>query len=179
MDEIKAGKQLKKTNSQHALELAAAPRPPPQDSLQAQILTAQLVDVPSIHKTVWQFAIPSPCDHLKNPRPEPRVAPPPPPEPVPEPKAKEASVPNDGRPIAPYVDANGPIAEWKRKIMQKKLDVEWVRVVSTIVSLSDCSPGGETSQDQRGEAKGSEVGGCSCVEACDDGKEGSRARYVC
>ncbi len=42
---------------------------------------------------------------------------------------QDAAFINDGRPLAPEVDEKGEkIADWKRKVMQKKLDAQWVRV---------------------------------------------------
>ncbi len=56
MEEIKAGRQLKKTNSAHALDIAAAVTSEP-NSLQSQILSTQLTEVQSFHKTVLFFII--------------------------------------------------------------------------------------------------------------------------
>lgn len=86
-----------------------------QSDLVREITTTQLVPTESIHK-----APPPPAVVVATPPP---VATPPSAAPAGNTGASEGA---DGRPLAPHVDALGkPVPEWKRKILQRKLDAEF------------------------------------------------------
>jgi epidermal growth factor receptor kinase substrate 8 len=121
--EIRAGGRLRKVSA----DGKGAGAPPPQDNLQSEILGAKLKEVDSRHKRPG--SVYDPFGASAPPPPPPVVHQPPPAAPAASAKgAAEGSLapPKDGRPIAPFFEPTGePIADWKRRVLQKKLDTEW------------------------------------------------------
>lgn len=108
-------------------ESAGAPPPPPAfeaSPLVQEIQSTKLLKTESMHKISVPPTLVPPVKQSATP-----AAPAPAAMPTPTPPSEAVSGGADGdgqRPIAPRVDALGkPIPEWKRKILQRKLDAEW------------------------------------------------------
>ncbi|EDQ85504.1 uncharacterized protein MONBRDRAFT_34215 [Monosiga brevicollis MX1] len=112
LSEIRSGIQLKKTSSSVAL----APPPPAETSFSRDIQQAALQPVDSYHKMDYK-------------PPAVAAAPAPPPSTTTAKGTSEGQMPapgSGGRPVAPTHGPDGDqLPDWKRKVLQKKLDDEW------------------------------------------------------
>eukprot|EP00056_Hartaetosiga_gracilis_P007251 m.105849 g.105849 ORF g.105849 m.105849 type:complete len:419 (+) comp12664_c0_seq1:2-1258(+) len=121
--EIQQGKKLRKASSRVNLN-EGAERLPPSNPFLREIEEKKLKPTDSYFKNETP---PPPPPQVS----QPQHVPPPPVQQQQQPWKKKSAlpdkfqVPTDGRPVAPSKDAQGPIPDWKRKVLQGRLDKEW------------------------------------------------------
>ncbi|EGD72942.1 hypothetical protein PTSG_04674 [Salpingoeca rosetta] len=137
--EIRAKKQLRKTDNSGILTSSTRPRTSTSSegvmpALAQEIKNKKLRETDSYYKNTQPPPPPPPATTTT-----PQPPPPQPMQPAKPPTTSAATAtggtsleafvaPTDGRPVAPAVDHEGkPLPNWKRNVLQRKLDAEWSR----------------------------------------------------